>query len=108
MPRKSKSKRINVNVRDRWKQIIKTVSKEDIPISLLEAVNVNLVDGTVVQINITELLEEGQDPDEIKDILNDRLKKLDHIIQDVDFFISVESVAKTVQPITDNILKDLL
>ena len=35
------------------------------------------------------------------------LKALDHIIDDVDFYISVDSVAKTVQPITDSILKDL-
>jgi hypothetical protein len=108
MSRKPRSKRINVDVKARWKQILKTVSKEEVPISLLDAVNVNLIDGTTVQIDIVQLLSEGHDPDEIKDELNDRLKKMDEIIKDVDFFISIENVAKTVQPVTDDILKDLL
>jgi hypothetical protein len=108
MARKARSKRINVDVKARWKQILKTVSKEEVPISLLDAVNVNLIDGTTVQIDIVQLLSEGHDPDEIKDELNERLKQMDEIIKDVDFFISIENVAKTVQPVTDNILKDLL
>jgi hypothetical protein len=108
MARKPRSKRINVDVKARWKQILKTVSKEEVPISLLEAVNVNLIDGTTVQIDIAQLLSEGHDPDDIKDELNDRLKNMDEIIKDVDFFISIENVAKTVQPVTDDILKDLL
>jgi hypothetical protein len=106
-PRRPKSRRINVDVRDRWKQILKTVTKEEVPVSLLEAVNVNLINGDVVYINIQQLVEEGQDPDDIKDQLNERLRKMDDIIRDVDFFISIENVAKTVQPITDEILKAL-
>jgi hypothetical protein len=108
MARKPRSRRINVDVKARWKAILKTVSKEEVPISLLEAVNVNLIDGSTVQIDISQLLSEGQDPDEIKDVLNDRLKRMDEIIKDVDFFISIDNVAKTVQPITDDILRDLL
>lgn len=107
MARKPKSRRINVDARDRWKQILKTVSKDEVPINLLEKVHVNLIDGTQVEIDILQLLAEGQDPDEIKDELNDKLRKMDEIIKDVDFFISIETVAKTVQPITDDILKHL-
>ena len=61
----------------------------------------------MVEVDILQLLAEGQDPDEIKDELNDKLRKMDEIIKDVDFFISIETVAKTVQPITDDILKHL-
>jgi hypothetical protein len=108
MARKPRSRRINVDVRDRWKQILKTVSKDEVPITFLEGVNVNLVDGTVVQIDITQLLAEGQDPDDIKDALNHKLHAMDEIIKDVDFFISIETVSKTVQPITDDLLKSLI
>jgi hypothetical protein len=107
MARKPKSRRINVDARDRWKQLLKTVSKDEVPVSLLEKIHVNLIDGTKVEIDIMELLAEGMNPDEIKDELNDKLKRMDEIIKDVDFFISVETVAKTVQPITDDILKSL-
>jgi hypothetical protein len=60
-----------------------------------------------VEIDILELLEEGMDPDFVRDEINERLQKMDHIIKDVDFFISIEAVVKTVQPVTDNILKNL-
>lgn len=107
MARKPKSRRINVDARDRWKQILKTVSKDEVPINLLEKVHVNLIDGSMVEVDILQLLAEGQDPDDIKEELNDKLRKMDEIIKDVDFFISIETVAKTVQPITDDILKHL-
>jgi hypothetical protein len=105
MPRKPKSRRINVDTRERWKQILKTVTKDEVPISLLEKIHVNLIDGSQVEIDIVELIAEGHDPDQIKDELNERLRKMDEIIKDVDFFISIETVAKTVQPVTDDILK---
>jgi hypothetical protein len=40
-------------------------------------------------------------------MLDSKLKALDHIIEDVDFFVSIDDVVNTVQPITDEILKDL-
>jgi hypothetical protein len=104
--KKPKSRRINVDARDRWKQILKTVSKDDVPVSLLESVKVNLVDGTTVIVDITQLLDDGIDPNEIKDGLNQRLARMDDMIRDVDFFISIDQLARTVQPITDEILKD--
>jgi hypothetical protein len=74
---------------------------------MLEKIHVNLIDGSQVEIDILELLEEGMDPDFVRDEINERLQKMDHIIKDVDFFISIEAVVKTVQPVTDNILKNL-
>jgi hypothetical protein len=107
MPRKNQSKRINVDSRDRWKQILKTVAKEEVPVNMIQMVTVNLIDGTRVEINILDLLDEGYANQEIEEMLNSRLKKLDEIIKDVDFFINIDSVAKTVQPVTDDILKNL-
>jgi hypothetical protein len=107
MPRKKSSKRINIDTRERWKSILKTVSKDEVPVELLQTVTVNLVDGTRVDIDIIQLLAEGHEPDDVKYMLNTRLDKLDSIIKDVDFYINVDSVAKTVQPVTDEILKHL-
>ena len=107
MPRKNQSKRINVDSRDRWKQILKTVAKDEVPVNMIQMVTVNLIDGTRVEINILDLLDEGYANQEIEEMLNTRLKKLDEIIKDVDFFINIDSVAKTVQPVTDDILKNL-
>jgi hypothetical protein len=109
-PRKkprSKLKKINVSARDQWKRILRDIEKEEIPITLLRAISVNLVDGTIVNIDVKELIKEGHDPEVIEEMLDLRLKALDHIIEDVDFYVDIDDVVKTVQPITDQILKDL-
>ena len=107
MPRKKQSKRINIDSRERWKSLLKTVSKEEVPVTMIKTVTVNLIDGTQVDVDIDELLAEGYNSSEIEEMLNSRLKKLDDLIKDVDFFINIDSVASTVQPVTDDILKNL-
>ena len=109
-PRKkprSKLKKINVSARDQWKKILADVEKNEIPITMLQSLSVNLVDGTVVNINIKQLLAEGTDPEIIEEMLDVKLKALDHIIEDVDFYVDIDNVAKIIQPITDEMLKDL-
>ncbi|MCX7592712.1 MAG: hypothetical protein N2235_02910 [Fischerella sp.] len=105
--RQPKSKRLNVSIKARWQKILKDVETKEIPISVMQSLSVNLIDGTVIDINIKDLLLEGIDPEEIEAYLENKLKELDSIIKDVDFFIDVEAVAKTVQPITDLTLKNL-
>jgi len=85
----------------------KDIDKDEIPIDLLQAMNVNLIDGTQVYINIKELLLAGNSPDEIEAMLDINLKAIDQYIEDIDFYVNVDDVAKTVQPITDQMLKDL-
>jgi hypothetical protein len=53
------------------------------------------------------MLEEGAEPEFVEQLINKKLHDLDDIIKDVDFHISVDSVAKFIQPITDQLLKDL-
>lgn len=53
------------------------------------------------------MLESGIDIEELEQYISDKLAKLDQYIKDVDFFISVEAVDEIVQPITNQILKDL-
>jgi len=106
-PRQPKSKRLKVNKKEQWERILKDIDKKDVPISCLESIIVNLKDGTSVIVDIKQLIAEGQDPEIVEFMVQSKLKALDHIIDDVDFYISVDSVAKTVQPITDSILKDL-
>jgi hypothetical protein len=104
---RQKSKRLNLNSKAKWESILKSVEKKEIPIAMLESINVNLADGTIVKINIRELLSEGADPDDLEHEIKIKLKALDNIIDDIDFFISVKEVAKIVQPATDELLKNL-
>ena len=106
-PRRQKSKRLNLNRKDQWEKLLKEVSKEQIPISVLRYITVNLKDGTSVDVNIAEMIEEGAAPEFVEKLINKKLADLDDIIKDVDFHISVDSVAKVIQPFTDNLLKNL-
>ena len=74
---------------------------------MLRYITVNLKDGTSVDVNIAEMIDEGAEPEFVEQLINKKLHDLDDIIQDVDFHISVDSVAKFIQPITDQLLKDL-
>ena len=100
-------KRLNITAREKWNKILKDVEKQEVPISLLESITVGLIDGSKVHINIKKLIGDGMNPDDIESALNKKLEELDHIIQDIDFFVSIDDVANTVQPITDTFLKDL-
>jgi len=102
-----KSKRLNLNNKTQWEAILRSVEKKEIPITVLESVSVNLTDGTIVNINIKELIDEGNDPDVLEKMLKTKLSQLDYIIEDIDFFISVTAVQKVVQPATDELLKNL-
>ena len=74
---------------------------------MLESIVVTLQDGTEVNINVKELLKEGADPDTLRNHIDERLTALDDIIDDVDFYISVDEVKNVVQPATDELLKNL-
>ena len=106
-PRRQKSKRLNLNRKDQWEKLLKEVNKEQVPIAVIRYITVNLKDGTSVDVNVSEMIEEGGDPATIERVINEKLKALDDIIQDVDFHISVDAVSKVVQPFTDQLLKDL-
>jgi hypothetical protein len=106
-PRKNKQLKLTITERDKWRQILKEVEKAEAPVSVLKSITVNLIDGTKVKINIQELLSEGATPEELESDINIKLLRLDEVIKSVDFFISVEHVAKAVQPATDILLKNL-
>ena len=106
-PRKSKRLKLNINERDKWKQILKEIEKAEAPVSVLKSITVNLKDGNKVEIDIQELLREGIEPEDLEIEINEKLYQLDYIIEDVDFYISVDHVAKAVQPVTDKLLKNL-
>jgi hypothetical protein len=106
-PRKSKRLKLALTEQAKWKQILKEVEVPEAPISVLQTITVKLIDGTEVEIDVQALLEDGISPEDLEEEINEKLESLDDVIENVDFFISVEHVAKAVQPITDSILKNL-
>lgn len=105
--RRSRAKKLKVNVKDIWKQIVSDVEKSEVPIKVLDRLVIHLADGTLVEVNIKELILEGADPALIEDHLNQKLRDLSDIITDIDYYIDIDSVVKVVQPETDKILKNI-
>jgi len=106
-PRKPRSKRLNLNKKEQWERLLSEVHKEQVPINVLQYITVNLKDGSKANIDVVEMLNEGADPDVVESVINEKLHVLDKYIADVDFHISVDSVAKAIQPFTDELLKNL-
>ena len=106
-PRKSKRLKLLITERDKWKQILAQIEKPEAPISVIEKIEIELNDGTVFDINVRELLEDGYDEHELENMINQRMDAADHLIKDANFYINSDSVANTVQPITNRILKNL-
>jgi hypothetical protein len=106
-PKKPKSKKLNLNTKSQWKNILKDVEKKEVPIHVLEKLIVALKDGTQVVVDIKRLLAEGADPDEVELHVNTRLDELDDYIDNVDFFVDIDLVEATVQPETDKLLSKL-
>jgi hypothetical protein len=106
-PRPSKAKKLNLNKRKSWQDIVNGVDKKEVPINVLQSIQVMLIDGTTININIKDLIGEGQDPHEIEAMLDDKFNELDQYIKTVDFFVDIDKVKDTVQPETDRVLKGL-
>ena len=102
-----KPKKLNLNVKAAWKNILKDVDKKEVPIHVLEKLMVYLKDGTIVTIDIKKILAEGADPDDVEDHVNQRLRELDMYIDNVDYFLDIDLVEQTVQPETDKLLANL-
>ena len=105
--KKPKPKKLTINSKTTWRNILKDVEKKEVPVHVLESLTVHLKDGTLVTINIKEILAEGHDPDEIEAHVNSKLEELDAYIENVDFFVDIDVVQQTIQPETDRILANL-
>jgi hypothetical protein len=106
-PRSNKAKKLNLNKRKSWTDIVNDVDKREVPITVLQEIKVLLIDGTIISINVKDLIAEGQDPHEIEAMLDEKFNELDQYIKTVDFFVDIEKVKDTVQPETDKVLKGL-
>ena len=86
--RKPKPKKLTLNSKTRWRNILKEIEKQEVPVHVLESLTVYLKDGTLVTIDIKGILAEGADPDEVELHVNNKLEELDAYIDNVDFLLT--------------------
>lgn len=105
--RKPRSKKLNLNSKSKWKNILKDVEKKEIPIHVLEKIVIELIDGTKVDIDVKQIISEGESIELLEQRINKKLEELESYIRNVDFFVDIETVEKTIQLETNRILSKL-
>jgi hypothetical protein len=104
---KPKSKRITLNRKRDWNKLLKEVDTKEVPLELLNSINIKLIDGTDISIDVPSMLKGAKDSAIVEEYLNNKFEELDSYILNVDFFIDIDSVSQEVQASTDEVLKNL-
>jgi hypothetical protein len=92
---------------EKWEHILLDVDKQKIPIQFIKKMVVKLQGKRQQTINIEKLINQGLDPEHIEEVVSRKLNELDNLILGIEFILNVQSIADTVQPTTDEILKKL-
>jgi hypothetical protein len=92
---------------EKWEHILLDVDKQKIPIQFIKKMVVRLQGKRQQTINIEKLINQGLDPEQIEDVVSRKLNELDNLIMGIEFILNVQSIADTVQPTTDELLKKL-
>lgn len=92
---------------EKWEHILLDVDKQKIPIQFIKKMVVRLQGKRQQTINIEKLINQGLDPEQIEEVVSRKLNELDNLIMGIEFILNVQSIADTVQPKTDEILKKL-
>jgi len=90
-----------------WEDILGQIDKQEVPVEVLQKVDIILTDGTIVELSMKELTNQGMSYNDIEQALNERMTKMDSLIKNVDFFVDIDKLEAHIQPNTDKILKDL-
>lgn len=105
--RKPKPKKVNVSHKIHWQNIIKDIHTERVPISIVKTISLLLIDGTQVEINIDELLNEGIEHESLEEHIQLKFNELGPYIKNINFNINIKDIAEKVQPQTNEILKKI-
>jgi hypothetical protein len=91
----------------KWEHLIEGVSKEKIPVEFIKKLIVKLSGRRQRTINVQQLMEQGLEPDEIEEAISMKLQEYDEDMISIEFILNIKSIADTVQPETDILLRGL-
>ena len=92
---------------EKWEKLLEDVDKQKIPVEFIKKIILKLRGRKQHTINIERLLYQGLYPDEVEDTISTKLIELDELVVGIEFILNVESIAETVQPETDHLLRGL-
>lgn len=90
-----------------WDNIVSSVDKHHIPINFVKKVVFRTVEKRQKTINLERLRNQGFDNDSIEAVVEEYIKTNEEVIHSMEFVLDIKSVADTIQPETDRLLKDM-
>lgn len=91
----------------KWEEILDTVEKSKIPIQFIKKFVCRLSGKKQHTINVTNLMKQGLEPDEIEEVVSRKMAELDELMTSFEIVLNVEAIAETLQSETDRLLGDL-
>lgn len=91
----------------KWERLLEGVDKQKVPVEFIKKLILRLEGKRQKTINIERFLDQGLEPEEIEDAISRQLIKLDDEVIGIEFVLNVKSIADTVQPETDHLLRGL-
>lgn len=91
----------------KWERLLDGVDKQKVPVEFIKKLVLKLEGKRQRTINIERFLREGLEPEEIEDAISRKLIQLDDEVVAIEFVLNLQSIADTVQPETDQLLRGL-
>ncbi len=91
----------------KWERLLDGVDKQQVPVEFIKKLILKLEGKRQKTINIERFLSQGLEPEEIEDAISRQLIKLDDEVVAIEFILNLQSIAETVQPETDQLLRGL-
>jgi hypothetical protein len=91
----------------KWEHILEDVEKNKIPVQFIRKIIIKLKGKKQQTINIEKFLQQGLESDQVEELISKRLNELDELVVSIEFVLNVQSIADTVQPATDEFLRNL-
>lgn len=91
----------------KWEHILEDVEKNKIPVQFIRKLIIKLKGKKQQTINIEKFLQQGLESEQVEELISKRLNELDELVVSIEFVLNVQSIADTVQPATDEFLRNL-
>jgi hypothetical protein len=98
---------LNLDFLSKWEILISGVDMHEVPVEMLDKIIINTKSGNKVDIDIQALLNQGTDPKDLEEAIQEKLGELEDLIEGLDYHVNVKAVATSASEATDQILKDL-
>ena len=92
---------------ERWDNLVGEVDKHHIPIDFVKKVVFRTIEKRQKTINLERLRNQGLNNNSIELIVEEYIKSNESVIHSMEFVLDIQSVANTIQPETDRLLKDM-